>query len=144
MFKNFIENSKRNTNKRKNYIMEVTYYEFCKTIADDFKIEFNQKHKTESSKFPVKNGRKKIRSFYDSTIVDSDGSEHPYMLNQSIRNEEKLVDFDHIYFIRPKSLEQILDETGVKLRSEKCKISEGDGWYSQGIRYFYKDISCEV
>ena len=125
-------------------IMEVTYYQFCKTIADDFKIELNQKHKTKFSEFPVKNGRRKISSFYDSTIVDANGNEYPYMLNQSMRNEEKLVDFDHIYFIRPKNLNQILNETGIKLRSEKCKICEGGGWYSQGTRYFYKDISCEV
>ena len=125
-------------------IMEVTYYQFCKTIADDFKIELNQKHKTKFSEFPVKNGRRKISSFYDSTIVDANGNEYPYMLNQSMRNEEKLVDFDHIYFIRPKNLNQILNETGIKLRSEKCKICEGGGWYSQGIRYFYRDISCEV
>ena len=124
--------------------MEVTYYQFCKTIADDFKIELNQKHKTKFSEFPVKNGRRKISSFYDSTIVDASGNEYPYMLNQSMRNEEKLVDFDYIYFIRPKGLKQILEETGLNLKSEKCKISEGDGWYSQGTRYFYKDISCEV
>lgn len=124
--------------------MEVTYYQFCKTIADDFKIELNQKHKTKLSEFPVKNGRKKISSFYDSIIVDVDGNEYPYMLNQSMRNEEKLVDFDYIYFIRPKSLKQILDETGLNLKSEKCRICEGGGWYSNGTRYFYKNIFCEV
>ena len=124
--------------------MKVTYYQFCKTIADDFKIEFKQKHITKASEFPVINGKRKVRSFYDSIIVDNNGNEYPYMLNQSMRNEEDLVDFDHIYFTRPKNLKQILDETGVKLRSEKCKICEGGGWYSQGTRYFYKDISCEV
>ena len=124
--------------------MEVTYHEFCKTIADDFKIEFKQKHKTKASEFPVINGRRKIRSFYDSIIVDNNGNEYPYMLNQSMRNEEELVDFDHIYFIKPKGLNQILDETGVKLRSEQCKISEGGGWYSYGTKYYYKDIYCKI
>lgn len=126
--------------------MQVTYYQFCKTIADDFKIELNQKHKTKLSQFPIKNGKRKISSFYDAVIVDVDGNEYPYMLSQTppIRNDEKLIDFDYIYIIRPKGLEQILKETGVNLKSKKCRICEGGGWYSQGRRYFYKDISCEV
>ena len=126
--------------------MEVTYYQFCKTIADDFKIELNQKHKTRLSQFPIKNGKRKINSFHDAIIVDSNGKEYPYMLSQTppIRNEEKLIDFDYIYITRPKGLGQILKETGINLKSEKCRICEGGGWYSQGTRYFYKDISCEV
>lgn len=124
--------------------MQVTYYQFCKIIADDFKIELNQKHKTKLSEFPVKNGKRKINSSCDAIIVDVDGNEHPYMINQTIRNEEKLIDFDYIYVTRTKSLGQILYETGVKLKSEKCKICEGGGWYSEGTRYFYKDIYCEV
>ena len=66
------------------------------------------------------------------------------MLNPTIRNEEKLIDFDYIYVTRPKRLKQILKETGINLKSEKCNIYEGGGWYSQGTRYFYKDIYCEV
>jgi hypothetical protein len=36
--------------------MEVTYYQFCKTIAEDFGIELNQKHKTKFNQFPIKKG----------------------------------------------------------------------------------------
>jgi hypothetical protein len=122
--------------------MNVTYFQFCKTIAEDFSIELNQKHKTKFNQFPVKNGKRKINSFYDATIVDNQANEYPYMLSQTIRNEEKLIDFDYIYIIRAKPLEQIVEETGVILKSEHCKICEGGGWYSQGTRYFYKDISC--
>jgi len=124
--------------------MMVTYYQFCKTIAEDFKIELNQKYKTKLSSFPIRNNKRKIKSYYDARIVDNEGNEYPYMLTQTIRNEEKLVDFDYIYVIRPKSLEQIIKEIGINLKSEKCKISESGGWYSQGIRYFYKDIFCEI
>lgn len=124
--------------------MKTTYHQFCKTITDDFKIELNQKHKTKLSEFPIKNGKRKINSFYDAIIVDKAGKEYPYMLYGSVRNEEKLSDFDYIYIIRPKSLDQILNEVGIKLKSEKCKICEGNGWYSYGTRYFYKEFSCEV
>ena len=124
--------------------MMVTYYQFCKTIADDFKIELNQKNKTKLSQFPIKNNKRKIKSSYDAIIVDNKGNEYPYMLSQTIRNEQKLADFDYIYVIRPKSLEQIVKETGINLRSEECKICEGGGWYSKGVRYFYKGIFCQI
>jgi hypothetical protein len=124
--------------------MDVTYYQFCKTIADDFGIELNQKHKTKFNQFPIKNGKRKINSFHDAIIVDKQGNEYPYMISQTIRNEEKLIDFDYLYVTRPKNLNQIIKETGVVLKSQYCKIYEGGGWYSYGTKYFYKDISCEV
>ena len=67
--------------------MNVTYYQFCKTIAEDFNIELNQKHKTKLSQFPLKNGKRKINSFHDAIIVDNNGNEYPYMLGHTIRNE---------------------------------------------------------
>jgi len=124
--------------------MEVTYYQFCKIIANDFNIELNQKYITKLNQFPIKNGKRKINSTNNSIIVDVNGNEHPYMLSQTIRNEEKLIHFDYIYVIHQKGLEQILKEIGIKLKWEKCKICEGGGWHSQGIRYFYKDVYCEV
>jgi hypothetical protein len=124
--------------------MEVTYYNFCKQIAQDFKIELNQKHKTKMGQFPIKNGVRKISSFYDAKIVDRKGNEFEYMLNQNTRNDEKLLDFDYIYVNRPKGLNQIIEETGAKITSKKCKICEGGGWYFRGFKYTYKDISCEL
>ena len=123
--------------------MEVTYYQFCKTIAEDFGIELNQKYETKFNQFPIKNGKRKIRSFHDAIIVDKKGNEHSYMINQNVRNEEKLIDFDYIYITRTKTLKQIIEETGVVLSSTPCRICEGDGWYSQGTEYFYKEISCK-
>jgi hypothetical protein len=124
--------------------MEVTYYQFCKTIAKDFGIELNKKYKTKFNQFPLINGKRKINSFHDAVIVDSKGNEYPYMISQTVRNEEKLIDFDYIYVTRPKNLNQITEETGVVLKSKSCKICEGGGWHSKGTEYFYKDISCEV
>jgi hypothetical protein len=125
-------------------MIQVTQHEFCKTICEDFGIELKQKHKTNFNQFPIKNGKRKINSSHDAIIVDRQGNEHPYMINQTVRNEEKLIDFDYIYIIRAKQLEQVLEETGLKLESKPCKICEGGGWYSKGIKYFYKDITCEI
>lgn len=124
--------------------MEVTSHEFIKKICSDFSIDFYQKIKKYYNEFPLINGVKKINLFNDSIIVDKNGNEHPYMLGKYLRNEEKLKDFDYIYIIRPKAFNQIIEETGLFLKSEKCKISEGGGWYSQGTRFFYKDIYCEL
>ncbi len=124
--------------------MTVSEYNFCNQIAKDFGIELHKKYKTKFNQFPIKNGKRKINSTYDAIIVNKEGNEYPYMLSQTIRNEEKLVDFDYIYVVRPKSLYEIVEETKVVLRSESCKISEGGGWYSKGTKYFYKDISCEI
>lgn len=123
--------------------MQVTYYQFCKKICDDFNIELYYQHKTKLNQFPIKNGKRKINSYYDAIIVDNNGNEYPYMLDEKIRNEEKLIDFNYIYINQPKRLEQILNEIGISLKTEKCKICEGSGWYTQGTRYFYKDIYCE-
>lgn len=124
--------------------MTVTYYKFCKTIASDFNIELNQKHKMYFDQFKIVNGKRKITACFDSVIVDRNGIEYPYMLDCNKRNEDKLVDFDYIYVIRPKSLNDILSEANITLKSQRCKICEGGGWYSNGTRYFYKDLECEV
>ena len=124
----------------------VTSYDFCKRVCEDLGIKLSQKHKMYFMQFPFKNGKRKINSFSDSVIVDKKGNEYPYMISQApaIRNEERLIDFDYLYTIRSKGLEKIIQETGIKLKSEKCRICEGGGWYSNGTKYFYKDIYCEV
>jgi len=124
--------------------METTYSEFCDTIAKDYGIDRNQIHKTYFNQFPVKNGVRKINSYSNAVIVDKKGNEFPYMLSQYKRNDEKLVDFDYIYTIRLKNLDEICKEANIELESKKCRICEGGGWTSQGCQYFYKDISCKI
>jgi len=123
---------------------EVSNHEFCKTIADDFNIELTHKIKMFKKHFPIKKGKIKISSSYDSIIVDNEGNEHPYMLTDNIRNNEKLVDFDYIYVVRYKTLSTILTEAKIEIKSQPCRICEGGGWYSNGTKYFYKDIYCEI
>jgi hypothetical protein len=121
----------------------ITYYNLVDRIAKDYSIDPRQKIKTFKKDFPFKNGKRRIKSSYDSIIVDNDGKEHPYMLTERQRNNDKLKDFDHIYIIRTKSLDQILQEANITLKSEPCKICEGGGWYSKGKRVFYKEFYCE-
>lgn len=123
---------------------EVTLYEFITTICNDYNIESVKKIKTYKHQFPIKNGKISISSRYNAIIVDNDGNEHPYMINSFTRNNEKLIDFDYIYVIMYKSISDIIEETGVNIKTSKAKICEGGGWYSQGTRYTYKDIYCEI
>ena len=123
----------------------LAYCEFCKLIAKDFGIELMQKHKMYFMDYPKINGKIKIKAPYDSVIVDLDkGKEYPYMLNAKLRNEEKLLNFDYIYFLRAKPLEQILKEVNITLKKEPCNICEGGGWYRDGVRYFYRTFYCEI
>ena len=123
---------------------QLSYFEFCKLIAQDFGISFIQKHKMYFRDFPIKNGKIKIKAPADSIIVNLDkGEEYPYMLSEKLRNEDKLLNFDYIYFIRAKPLEQILKEAHITLQYEPCKICEGGGWYRDGVRYFYRTFYCE-
>lgn len=90
------------------------------------------------------NNRRIIHARYSSVIVDKYGQEWPYMLTQSVRNDNKLFEFDHIYTMYAKNLDKIMKEANLTLKSEPCKICEGGGWSSQGTRWFYKDMYCEI
>lgn len=123
---------------------QVTESQFCDVITKDYNIDPQYKSIYSFNSFPLINGKRKINARYDSIIVDKEGNEFPYMLSNNVRNEEKLIDFDHIYTIYYKTLDQILKEIPITLKSESCKICEGGGWYSNGTRYFYKDVYCKI
>ena len=122
----------------------IKYNHFCDMIAKDYNIDPQYKSIYPFNSFPIINGKRKINARFESIIVDNNGNEFPYMLEKTIRNEEKLITFDHIYTIRSKPLETIIKEIGLNLKNESCKICEGGGWYSKGTRYFYKDVYCEI
>lgn len=121
----------------------VTTHELAMDIVEELGIEAKNRIKTKFENYPVKDGKRKIKSFWDSVIVDRDGNEHPYMLDNNCRNDEKLVDFDHIYYERYKDISQVIKETGAKVHTKFVKICEGGGWFSAGFRYTYKDKYCE-
>jgi hypothetical protein len=121
----------------------VGYLEFCSIIAKDYNIKHEIQLRTYYNEFPFKNGKKKINATNNSKIVDFNGNEFPYMITPTVRNEEKLIEFDYIYRYGYKSLREILKESNLTLLTEYCKICEGGGWYSHGKRYFYKDYCLE-
>ena len=123
---------------------QVTQSQFTDILCKDYNIEQQYKYIREFNSFPIINGRRKINFYNDGIIVDRKGNEFPYMLSNYVRNEEKLLDFVYIYCMRYKSLIDILQELNLVLKSEPCKICEGVGWYTNGIKYYYKDIYCEI
>ncbi|MDP9954722.1 hypothetical protein J2X97_000359 [Epilithonimonas hungarica] len=123
---------------------EVLTHEFIQRIASDFGVNSEYKDKRYIDDFPIVNGKRKINSSSHSIIVDNEGNEFPYMKMINQRNDEKLQDFNYIYLIRTKSISEIVTETGVELKTQKCKICEGGGWHTNGTRYIYKDIYCEI
>ena len=122
---------------------KIDSFRFVQLIAADFKIDIRKKCITFKHQFPIRNGVRKIKSSNDAIVVNHKGEEFPYMIGQK-RNEEQLVDFDYIYVNRFKSLEEVLKEAKITLKSESVRISEGGGWYSTGRRYYYKDYMCEI
>ncbi len=122
----------------------IKYNTFCDVIAKDYNIDPQYKSIYSFNSFPLIDGKRKINARSNSIIVDKEGNEFPYILSKYVRNEEKLLNFDYIYTIYYKTLDQILKEMPITLNSESCKICEGGGWYSTGTRYFYKDIYCEI
>lgn len=123
---------------------EVASYVLAEQIAKDFNLETTYIDKRYFNQFLTKNGKKQINATNTSIIVDKDGNEHPYMISQYVRNDAKLIEFDHIYQVVRKSITQLIKESGVEVKREKCKISEGGGWYSEGQRITYKDMYCEI
>ena len=124
---------------------ELKSYDFCKQICEENNIEFNTKVIIGYEKdFPLReNGTRKISASYHSFIVDKEGNTHKYMLNHYQRNEEVLKSFDYIYINSFVSISELINDYGIEITSEKCKISEGNGWFSDGVRYIYKNIYCE-
>ena len=122
---------------------QISYESFCKMITDYYNIEVNKKYISHFNQFLIKNGKKEVYAPNNSVIVDINKLEYPYMLNEYIRNEERLINFDYIYYFSPKSLLQILREANLTLEYEDCKIDEVGDEYTQGIRYFYKEYFCE-
>ena len=122
----------------------ITSYEMCKIICQDHGIWPTSIHKTYFNQYKVVNGIRKIRAPFNAVIVTNEGEELPYMLPNGCRNEAALASFDFIYVKTFKSLLEVIKEANVGVKTSKCKISEGGGWYSQGLRYTYKDFYCEI
>ena len=101
---------------------------------------------------PLPNDTENIKKFTKrvaNQVLIFDGiKEHPYMLgkkaSQAKRNEEVFKTAIELRLYVDKTLEEIAKEVGVKLKKSKCKISEGGGWYSEGLRYSFNNYYTEI
>lgn len=118
--------------------------DMVKIIAEDYNISSKKKMKTYFNEFPIRKNKRRICGRYDSIIVDKDGDEFPYMSSKNERNDDKLIEFDYIYNIVYKTLEDIINELNLHLKTEECKICESGGWFSIGMRYYYKNYYCDI
>lgn len=126
----------------------ISTLNLTKLIANDYNLEINKEIRFNYKSFKINpnTGNKKINVSSDAIIVDHEGKEYPYMLDVSKpqRNDEKLKEFNYIKIIRNKSLQEICEEANITLKSHNVKICEGNGWYSNGTRYYYKDFYCDI
>lgn len=123
--------------------MEVHSKKIIGAICRDYNISAKKKVILKPYHFRVINGKRKIKAPGHSVIVDKQGNEYSYMLGKHNRNEEKLVYFDHIYYLTDKTINEVAEEVGIKLQKENARISEGNGWFSNGTRYYYKGMYAE-
>lgn len=123
---------------------QVRYTDFIKQIAIDYNLTLEKEFKL---KLPA--DKKAIKSFVRSVAhkvrVFDGQNEYPYMdVLHSKRNEQALLSGIELRYVGEKALAEILKEADIKLITENCKISEGGGWYSNGTRYIYREIYCEI
>jgi len=124
---------------------QVRYYDFIKRICEDFNLEIDMEYV-----LPLPADKKFIKGFTTSRAGDIrifDGElEHPYMMDKHScqRNDKAFAIGKELRYKGTKSMADIINESGVKLETKKCRICEGGGWSSEGTRYIYKDIYCEL
>lgn len=125
---------------------EITYHQFRAEIAKEHGIDTRKKVVVATNRNYIKNahGIPQIKAPYNSIIVDLEGKEHPYMINDNNRNNLILTgNFREVYYRAYKTIEEIEQEAGIKIRKERRAIDESNGYYSWGTLYTWKDMQCE-
>jgi hypothetical protein len=121
---------------------DVSFYDFLLRIAADHNISPKKEY---TLRLPA--DKKTIKRFTQSVATEVrifDGyRERPYMLSENIRNDIALGTGIELRRLGLKSLDTIVAESGAEVKYSRCTISEGNGWYSKGMRVAYKDIYCE-
>lgn len=122
---------------------EVSYTQFISIICEECNIS---PYKDYTLSLP--NNKATIKGFVMSRAhkvnIVCDEIMHPYMLNITQRNDDVLSKGDYLLYRGYKSLNDIIIESKATLQISNTKISEGNGWYSNGKRYPYKNIYTEL
>lgn len=124
-------------------IQELTYRAFVKEIAKDYQLSPDKEYR-----LALPTDKKSIKRFvqgdaYRMRIFDG-VKEYPYMLDHFRRNDEAFSRAVELRYLGEKSLQDILREAGITLKSAACRICESAGWSSEGTRYFYKNYYTDV
>ena len=129
---------------------QVTYAHFVSTICEDFGVSPEKKICIKSLTKP--NIKQFVRGCASNVEIVTEEGVYPFMIDAISkngktfrkRNDEKLKKATRLKKTRTKFLSEIIEELGLKLKSEKCRVCEGGGCYSEGERIYYKDLFIEV
>ena len=121
---------------------QITILSLIEEIANDFCLNPKKESKLRlpASKIAL---RRFTRGVAHEVRIFDGISEHPYMIDINTRNNTLFERAVELRYLGWKSLEEILKEAGIELKTQKCKICEGGGWYFHGTRYFYKSFYSE-
>ncbi len=116
--------------------------DFLKRIAEDFNVSTFMEYtlKLPADKREIKNFTRGVA--HQVRIFDGK-TENDYMISQSVRDDFSLAKGTELRWTGLKPLGKLIHETGAEVIGEKCRICEGGGWTSEGMRYTYGDIYCE-
>lgn len=122
----------------------ISTLDFIVIICKDYGIDWNT-----IDRLKLPNNTKTITNFTKGRaarvmVVNQDDSKSLLMIDWCKRDEEALNNGKELICIRRKSLHEVIKELNLNLESKKVQISEGNGWYSTGYQYFYKDNYCEI
>lgn len=120
----------------------VKCYDFLIRIANDFNVSPFMEYtlKLSAEKHKIKNFTRGIAA--QVRIFDG-RAENPYMISGTQRDDFSLAKGTELRWTGLKPLGKLIHETGAVVKGEKCRICEGGGWTSEGMRYSYGDIYCE-
>lgn len=125
----------------------TTTYEMKLEIARDFNITDLQTQ--EELIISPKTTTLDIKHFVEGranqiTFLCLDGSVNNYLTTDMMNRRKFVLDnAKKLVCTRNKTFHEIVKESGVVLKTTSCKICEGGGWHSQGVRYEYKDTYVE-
>ncbi len=123
--------------------IELSPKKFKEMIANDFSINPQEELILKLPKNP-KSIKKFAEGFANSVRIFDGTKEHPYMISEGVRNDMILSNARELRLKKDKLFDDIIKQTGVTLKKQKCKIYDTGGYYYIGYKYFYKNYYVEI
>jgi hypothetical protein len=121
---------------------QLNYYDFIKRIADDFNVPLTREY-TLKMPAPIPAIKSFVRGRAANVRCFDGTNEQPFMATNQQRNNCAIVKSKELRVNAFKTLDFLIQETGLKLQTKSVRICEGGGWHSEGTRYIYKDVYYE-